>query len=218
MSEIIGVSGPSGNGKSTSFRNLDWDKTFIIKPNGKSLPFKSSHLKEWDPDKKEGHYIETTDYDFIKVILKALPEYGKKVIIIDDSTHLLLKYNMDRALETGYAKFMEAALAYYNMLQVAQSLPSDVRVYLVTHIDEDQNGNEIVKIPGGKMITEKIDVPSFMTVSLRAMKTQDGYKFRTQSSGRDFYKTPLGLFEEEYIDNDLKIVDDAICEYNGFEK
>ena len=29
-----------------------------------------------------------------------------------------------------------------------------------------------------------------LTVALRAIKTKDGYKFKTQSSGRDFYKSP----------------------------
>ena len=60
-------------------------------------------------------------------------------------------------------------------------------------------------------------VPSLLTISLRATKTKDGYKFRTQSSGRDFYKSPELLFSEEYIDNDLKIVDDAIKEYYGIQ-
>ena len=57
-----------------------------------------------------------------------------------------------------------------------------------------------------------------LTVALRAIKTKDGYKFKTQSNGRDFYKSPEMMFSEEYIDNDLKLVDDAICKYYGIEK
>lgn len=56
-----------------------------------------------------------------------------------------------------------------------------------------------------------------LTVSLRAIKTKDGYKFKTQSNGRDFYKSPEEMFKEEYIENDLKIVDDAIKEYYGIQ-
>lgn len=217
MAEIIGISGPSGSGKSTSLRNLDWKKSFVIRPNGKGFAFKSSGLKEWNAETKTGQYMHTTDYNVINAVLQKLPEYGKKVIIIEDSTHLLLKRTMDTALEKGYDKYTEAALAYYRMLETAQQLPNDIRVYLITHIDEDSNGNEIVKIVGGKFITEKIDVPSFFTVSLRSGKTKDGYQFRTQTSGRDFYKSPMGMFEEEYIDNDLKMVDDAIVDYHGFK-
>ena len=85
---------------------------------------------------------------------------------------------------------MDIALNYYNLLIAAQSLPDDVRVYIVNHIDLDANGDEIVKVVGGRFITEKIDVPSLLTIALRAIKTKDGYKFKTQSNGRDFYKSP----------------------------
>ena len=113
---------------------------------------------------------------------------------------------------------MDIALNYYNLLIAAQSLPDDVRVYIVNHIDLDANGDEIVKVVGGKFITEKIDVPSLLTVALRAIKTKDGYKFKTQSNGRDFYKSPEDMFKEEYIENDLEEVDSTICEYYGIEK
>ncbi len=49
-----------------------------------------------------------------------------------------------------------------------------------------------------------------LTVALRAIKTKDGYKFKTQSNGRDFYKSPEFLFSDEYIDNDIEEVDDDI--------
>ena len=112
-------------------------------------------------------------------------------------------------------KFMNSALNYYRLFSTAQELPDDVRVYIINHIDTDANGEEIVKVTGGKFITEKIDVPSLLTIALRAIKTKDGYKFKTQSSGRDFYKSPEGMFDEEYIDNDLAVVDAAICKYYG---
>jgi hypothetical protein len=191
MSILTSISGPSGSGKTRSLKNLNWDETFVIRPNRKPFSFPGSKdLKAWDSETKTGHYIYSTDYATINAVLSKLPEYGKKVIIIDDSTHLLLKETMDTAKEKGYEKFMNSALNYYNLLMAAQSLPDDVRVYIVNHIDLDANGDEIIKVVGGKFITEKIDVPSLLTVSLRAIKTKDGYKFRTQSSGRDFYKTP----------------------------
>lgn len=218
MSILTSIAGPSGSGKTRSFKNLNWDETFVIRPNHKPFSFPgSSVLKKWDSATKTGHYIYSTDYSAIIQVLHALPEYNKKVIIIDDSTHLLLKQTMDTAKEKGYDKFTDAALNYYNLLIAAQSLPEDVRVYIINHIDTDSDGDEIVKVIGGRFITEKIDVPSLLTVSLRATKTKEGYKFRTQSSGRDFYKSPEDMFKEEYIDNDLKIVDDAIKEYYGIQ-
>lgn len=219
MSILTSIAGPSGAGKTRSFKNLNWDETFIIRPNRKPFSFPGAgELKAWNSETKTGHYIYSTDYATINAVLAKLPEYGKKVIIIDDSTHLLLKETMDTAKEKGYEKFVNSALNYYNLLIAAQSLPDDIRVYIINHVDLDQNGEEIVKVTGGKLITEKIDVPSMLTVALRAQKTKDGYVFRTQSNGRDFYKSPEMMFKEEYIENDLKIVDDAICSYYGIEK
>ena len=217
MAIVTSIAGPSGSGKTRSFMNLDWTKTFVIRPNRKpfSFPGSAEKTKPWDKETKTGNYMYLTDYGMINAVMQAIIEHGKKIIIIDDSTHLLLKETMDTAKEKGYEKFMNMALNYYRLFEVAQELPDDVRVYIINHVDTDQNGEEIIKVTGGKFITEKLDVPSMLTVALRAIKTKDGYKFKTQSSGRDFYKSPEGLFSEEYIDNDLAIVDKAICEYYG---
>jgi hypothetical protein len=199
--------------------NLDWNKTFVIRPNRKpfSFPNSANLVKPWDKETKTGNYMYLTDYAMINAVITAIVEHGKKIIIIDDSTHLLLKETMDTAKETGFTKFMNSALNYYNLFATAQNLPDDVRVYIINHVDTDANGEEIIKVTGGKFITEKIDVPSMLTIALRSIKTKDGYKFKTQSSGRDFYKSPEGLFTEEYIDNDLALVDNAICNYWGIQ-
>lgn len=40
------------------------------------------------------------------------------------------------------------------------------------------------------------------------------YRFVTNNDGSSTAKTPMGLFEERFIDNDLKLVIDRINEYN----
>ena len=84
------------SGKTRSFKNLNWDESFVIRPNRKPFSFPGARkLKPWDSAEKKGHYIYLDDYKSINSVLEKLPEYGKKVIIIDDSTHLLLKQTMD---------------------------------------------------------------------------------------------------------------------------
>ena len=51
------------------------------------------------------------------------------------------------------------------------------------------------------------------TIVLRAEKDGDKYVFRTKTTGADVTKTPIGMFEQETIDNDLAAVDAAIREY-----
>ena len=39
--------------------------------------------------------------------------------------------------------------------------------------------------------------------------------FSTRNSGSDTTKSPMGMFDAPYIDNDLAAVDAAICDYYG---
>ena len=55
------------------------------------------------------------------------------------------------------------------------------------------------------------------TIVLKAVATSDGYFFRTKTNGADAVKAPLGMFEEDQIENDLLNVDNIIREYYGKE-
>lgn len=103
MGIITSISGPSGSGKTRSLMNLPWDKTFVIRPNRKpfSFPNSAALTKPWDKETKTGNYMYLTDYSMINAVMNAIVEHGKKIIIIDDSTHLLLKETMDTAKEKG---------------------------------------------------------------------------------------------------------------------
>ena len=212
MAILTSISGYSGTGKTRSLKNMDWNSTFIIRPNRKPLPFKNN-LKEWDSKTKTGNFIYSTDYSFINAVMRKLPEYGFDKVIIEDSTHLLLHETMCRTTEKGYDKFAESALHYYDLMKAAESLPDTVRVYMINHLDENQNGEEIIKVIGGKFITEKIDVPSLLTVAIKADKQKDNYVFQTQSTGRSFHKSPEDMFPEINLPNDTNEVDKLICEY-----
>ena len=56
-----------------------------------------------------------------------------------------------------------------------------------------------------------------MTITLHTYVESGKYYFRTHSSGEgDISKSPLGMFKQDLIDNDLKAVDKTIREYYGF--
>jgi hypothetical protein len=103
MAIVTSIAGPSGSGKTRSLMNLDWSKTFVIRPNRKpfSFPNSATLTKPWDKETKTGNYMYLTDYGMINAVITAIVEHGKKIIIIDDSTHLLLKETMDTAKEKG---------------------------------------------------------------------------------------------------------------------
>ena len=70
------------------------------------------------------------------------------------------------------------------------------------------------------MIDNMITVEGLFTYVLftQRVKDDDGnmqYKFVTQSDGTTTAKTPLGCFEDMFIDNDLAYVFDSIDKYNN---
>ncbi|MGV8961920.1 MAG: hypothetical protein ACOH2V_00885 [Candidatus Saccharimonadaceae bacterium] len=70
------------------------------------------------------------------------------------------------------------------------------------------------------MIDNMITVEGLFTYVLftALIKDEDGvqhYKFMTQANGTTTAKTPMGCFDELYIDNDLQYVFTAIDKYNN---
>ena len=97
---------------------------------------------------------------------------------------------------------------------IKNKLPDDVLVFLVMHEETNDYGDTKLKTIG-KLLDQKVCVEGLVTVCLRAMKEgTNKYFFRTQSDGADVSKSPENLFDLQ-IDNDLKMVDDAIRSYWG---
>lgn len=193
------ILGESGTGKSAALRNFRPEEIGVINVCGKPLPFRNQ-IKD----------LKTDDYLTIEKALKASP---KKIAVIDDCQYLMANEYMRQARVTGYQKFTDMAQNFWTLVQVViHELPEDVIVYFLGHIERDANGNEKFKTIG-KMLDEKITVEGMFTIVLKT-SVQDGrYLFSTRNSGSDTVKSPIGLFEEPYIDNDLKAVDTAIREY-----
>lgn len=193
------ILGESGTGKSASLRNFSKDEIGVINVCGKPLPFRNQ-IKD----------LKTDNYMAIE---KALKASSKKAAVIDDCQYLMANEYMRQAKVTGYQKFTDIAQNFWMLVQVViRELPEDVIVYFLGHIERDQNGNEKFKTIG-KMLDEKITVEGMFTVVLKT-SIQDGrYLFSTRNSGNDTVKSPIGMFDEPYIDNDLKAVDTAIREY-----
>ena len=200
MAIIVMVYGQSGTGKSTSLRNFKPEDVCIVNVSGKPLPFKNKHKT-----------FNTDDYMAIDAAIKKAPA---KSIVIDDSTYLMTGEYMRTAKVTGYQKFTDMALNYYTLVKAAAALPSDKIVYFMGHSDTDANGNEKFKTIG-KMLDEKVTLEGMFTIVLKTVVTDGKYQFSTRNSGQDTVKTPLGMFNDVLIDNDLAMVDKTIREYYG---
>jgi hypothetical protein len=205
------VLGQSGTGKSTSLRNMSPADTLLIQVIPKPLPFRS---KDWKSVKDGGNVIVSATSD---AICAAMVKTSRPIIVVDDFQYLLATEFMERAHETGYAKFTEMARHYYDVLTTAANLPAHKRVYLLSHTDTSDTGQIKAKTIG-KLLDEKITVEGLVTIVLRTHVINGQYVFSTRNNGSDTVKTPLGLFEEEHIPNDLMAVDKAITAYYDLSK
>jgi hypothetical protein len=190
------IIGESGTGKSTSIRNLT--NAGIINVYGKPLPFRSS--------------MKTVSIDDCNKIITLLNKVEMDVVVIDDFQYLLVNQFMNRAMEKGYDKFTEMAKGYYDVINAVRKMPSQKRVYFLSHSERDNFGNVKAKTIG-KLLDEKVTVEGLFTIVLKTVVTENSYFFQTRNSGQDTVKSPMDMFVEDLIPNDLAEVDKAVCEY-----
>lgn len=197
------VIGKSGSGKSASLRNFKKDEIAIANVLGKPLPFKSD--------------LEAPKVDDYNIILKAIQNTDKKVIVIDDANYLITNEFMKNSSIKGYDKYNDMANNFWNLINGIKNIDGEKTVYILMHEDTDEFGNIKPKTIG-KLLDDKCNIQGLFTICIRAMYENNQYIFRLKTNGQDCVKTPIGLFEEEQIENDLKFVDDKIREYYGFKK
>lgn len=202
MSTGVLILGESGSGKSTSLRNLKPEDCALIQCIPKQLPFKGS--KGW-----EKRILVSDDPGRI---IKAMKNAKAKVIIIDDFQYLMANAFMRRASEKGYEKFTEIGKMAWDVLETSTRLAPDVRVYILSHTETTDQGRTKMKTIG-KMLDDKVTLEGMFTIVLRAIVTDGANFFATKNSGSDTVKAPMGLFDDEFIENDLAAVDAAICSY-----
>jgi hypothetical protein len=197
------IIGKSGSGKSASLRNFKPEEIGVINVMGKPLPFKSTL--------KTG---QTKSYETIDKWLKtSMPPS----IVIDDAGYLITDYFMTRHSNFGagnavFQLYNELADKFYSLIDSIQHLPEDKIIYVMMHEDESESGNIKPKTIG-KLLDEKVNIEGMFTIVLRCVSDKNRHVFLTQSSGFDVAKSPIGMFADLEIDNDLKMVDDAIRDF-----
>jgi len=202
MGQSILILGESGTGKTTSLRNFKADEIMLIKSINKNLPFR-------------GTFDETIVSDNAAFIVSEMKKTKKKVIVVDDAQYIMSNEFFRRVKESGWDKFNDIASNFYKILTIVNELPNDVFVYFLSHVQKDENGIEKIKTIG-RMLDEKLTIEGLFTVVLKTNVCDGVYSFQTQNSGHDTCKSPVGMFNNFLIDNDLKMVDSIIREYWGY--
>lgn len=209
MSIATLILGNSGSGKSTSLRNLDPAKTLLIQCIKKPLPFKAGGWKTRITLKSEGNVIQTDEPALIEKLMRSSPQ---EVVVIDDYQAVMVNELMNRSSEKGYEKFTSIANNAYNIFKAAGDLAAHRRIYILAHTQTDDFGAVRMKTVG-KMVDQTLVPEGYFTIVLRTEVINGNYRFSTQTNGQDCAKSPMGMFPDLHIDNDLSAVDGAIASF-----
>lgn len=203
MATAVLIMGESGSGKSASLRNFSPNEISVFNVTSKPLPFKQGKTK-----------IPKIDNATYADIANALANPNKRAYVIDDAGYLLSFEMFKRANETGYSKFTDMAKNFFDMLDfINTKLPNDIIVYITMHTEDDSEMHRVKVKTIGKMLDQNLKIEGLFSIVLRAVQTEDGYKFVTRDDMVSTAKSPIGMWEEDMIDNDLKAVDATIREY-----
>lgn len=219
MSKLIAIVGPTGSGKSNSLQYLDPKETYIINVAGKELPFKGSE-KAYNRENKNYKDVEDTKevLSLLNVLSKDAPQI--KTVVIEDGNYLMGFNLVNKATETGYTKFSVMAREMLSLIQGAKKLREDLIVIYMSHSEAIEDGGEIEGYKmktAGKMIDNQIVMEGLFTVVLytdvevKGEKTE--YSFITNRYKKYPAKSPVGMFKEVKIPNNMKTVIDSVKEY-----
>jgi len=228
MSNLVVILGPTGSGKSTSIKNLDPKETMVLalESINKTLPFKGSR-KLYNQENK--NYYTLKDYSQILTYMESVSKNLTNIhnIIIEDATYIMRTEFFDRASEVGYQKFTDLADHFRKIIAKGTTLRPDINVFLILHSEPVTESGDVVgyKVATvGKLLDEKYNPLESVTVTLFAQPKFDEegipqFGFWTKKrkvNGVELpCKTPDGMFEDEFIPNDLAIVIKAMNEYYG---
>lgn len=200
MSRLVFILGDSGSGKSTSLRNLKKDDVSVMSITGKELPFKT--------DIKVN---STRSYDSVRQWIQSV---DKPIMVLDDANYLMSNFEFSTIGEQGYGKFARNALGMVQVFDAMISKESDQTFYVMAHTDKDPETGQLSFKTTGKMVSEKYNPSGVTNIVLEAMFDADSeeFVFRTKADGRGV-KSPLGMFKEPMVPNDLKEVNKIITEF-----
>lgn len=224
MANCVILLGKSGTGKSTSIKGLNPKETVVINTLKKRLPFKGSSTLYSEENK---NLFNIDDYNSVINYLISISQKATYVknVVLDDSIYVMRKEYFKRAKETGYGKYTDLAAHFQQIISTCEGLRDDLNVFFILHTEEIISDGSVVgyKVSTvGKLLDsqynpiEVVPMVLFSTIKYDEKgKPQYGFYTHAAMNGNIEIpaKSPDGMFEEDFIPNDLGEVVKAMNEY-----
>ena len=144
---------------------------------------------------------------------------------MDDAIYSMSFLMMRKANEIGFGKFVTLAKDVTNLLTSARKLRNDLKVFYITHSENIEDDGHIVgqKIKTiGKALDNQIVLEGLFTICLYTHVGEDKeekatYHFVTNRFRNYPAKSPMDMFSETLIPNDLQVVCNTIDRYYAEE-
>lgn len=198
MARLIFVLGHPGTGKSSSLRNLKKDEVGYITVTGKELPFRTD--------------IKPVTARTPKEVTALVAKSKKPIVVVDDVNYLFTHQVFTRASETNqFEVYKDIGNDFYNLIETIVSKPTEQNIYLFGHLEV--NDNNLVQLKtAGKVIRDKIAPEGLTNIVFESVNDLGEFVFRVRSDGSGV-KTPVEMFEDNTIPNDLKEINNKINNY-----
>lgn len=222
MAKTILICGRTGTGKTTSIRTLDPKETIILRVINRILPFKYVGMY----GKEQKNLFSTPSYEYVlKVLAWANTQPHIKNIVITDGTYIIRQEYFKKVNEKGYDKFTAFASHMQQILKAIQSCRDDMKVFMEYHVESVMTESGAVEYKPSTVgrlldnqynILENVDIVLFANPRYEGKDIQYGFitnRCLDRNGAEIPAKSPMGMFDEPFIDNDLALVAKKIDEY-----
>jgi adenylate kinase family enzyme len=198
MARLIFVLGNPGTGKSTSLRNLKKEEVAYITVTGKELPFRST--------------IKPTIARSMDDVQKMVVASKKPIVVIDDVNYLFTKEVFGASEKTDkWDTYDKISKDFYRIVQSILNKDTEQNFYLFGHLEDPDSTAKALKTLG--QATRKNNNPEGWTnIVFESVVELDEFVFKVKTDGSGV-KSPMEMFDQPTIENDLKLVNDKINAY-----
>lgn len=205
---MVAIVGDSGTGKSTSLRNMPWAETLLIDTELKGLPFDYTPIINYVQASTTGAVIAN--------ITKAKQNPALKYIVLD-SFNRYLTYAYTEAVASSNGDGFAVWKSYADSVRMLTNvMRNDKKICIMTCVPEhlivqgDTNAQVTTRriYVQGKTWEGKVELEFLVVLYTKVAVGKDGvvsYNFLTNTDGICSAKSPMGMFKDKLVPNDLAV-------------